>query len=833
MTTPSYVLNLAPARWIWLPSARCLPNTFVLFRRELKVTKVLRKATGWLTADSRYRLTVNGRRIQWGPAPCDPRWQEADPMDLTAALAAGENVVGVEVCYYGQGDGTWPMGAPGFLFRLDLAYTDGTTEQIVSDANWLCFLDRAHRPGMYKRWFLRALQEEFDARLHPYGWDTPMFRPDGQWVPSMLLRGAPDRPAIFAGGPEYVLYPEDPTIHAAAGFLADTDRVALRAREIPLLDEARIIAAKQMTECGRVRWKRDPLDWFESRMPDSFEIQREPAAVRPGPDKDSWVVPATPTPQDACFLTFELPEQMVGWPRCTVDAPAGTTIEMIVHESHDPVKGPAWLDSYIYHWSRFVCREGVNDIEPFDFECFKWLQLHIRNAARPVTVRAVGVRRRLYPWPNQPRVECSEPALQKLFDAGINTMRNSCQDSVYDGAGRERQQYSGDCGHQLHAVRYAFGETRQPARFLKTYSQGMTIDGYFLDCWPAFDRLARLMQRQMGTTVWGPLLDHGVGFNFDCWNHYWETGDAEALREPYPRLVKFAGYLDKLRRADGLLPVVDVGVPAVWIDHIAYKQQRHKQCAFNLYAAAALQHALPHIAELFGEQDKAAQFARLGQELQQAAVRTFWDPARRTLVANRPWLEDDQGLRLCDRSLATAILFDQCPNGDTAAALKALAECPPEMGLSYPANANWRLWALAKLGRTDVVLQDFRTRWATMKSVLVNNTLQENWHTELDSGDEFSHCPLAPIFVLYMDIAGIRATRPGFARCEIRPQLAGWPDLRLTAHTVRGPIQFEAEAAQSGHELRLQVPESIEATLLLAGRSPQAIRGSATAFCAG
>ena len=113
-------MNLAPAKWIWLPSERCLANTFVLFRREVELPAAPRSATGWLTADSRYKLFVNGQRVQWGPAPSDPRWPEVDPCDITGLLKPGKNVIGVEVCYFGQGDGTWPMGAPGFICRLDI-----------------------------------------------------------------------------------------------------------------------------------------------------------------------------------------------------------------------------------------------------------------------------------------------------------------------------------------------------------------------------------------------------------------------------------------------------------------------------------------------------------------------------------------------------------------------------------------------------------------------------------------------------------------------------------------------------------------------------------------
>src|ERR1035441_9911127 len=48
--------DLSPAHWIWFPSGRTLPNTFILFRRTLQLAANPRRATGWVCADSRYRL---------------------------------------------------------------------------------------------------------------------------------------------------------------------------------------------------------------------------------------------------------------------------------------------------------------------------------------------------------------------------------------------------------------------------------------------------------------------------------------------------------------------------------------------------------------------------------------------------------------------------------------------------------------------------------------------------------------------------------------------------------------------------------------------------------
>jgi hypothetical protein len=381
--------------------------------------------------------------------------------------------------------------------------------------------------------------------------------------------------------------------------------------------------------------------------------------------------------------------------------------------------------------------------------------------------------------------------------------------------GRERQQYSGDCGHQLHAIYLAFGEARLPARYLATYSQGLTLDGYFLDSWPAYDRLARIMERQLQLTKWGPILDHGVGFVFDCYHHYLYTGDLKALEEPFPRLLRFVRYLDSIRDQDGLLPVENIGVPSVWIDHNAYKLQRHKQCAFNLYAAAMLGNPLSFLCRTFGESQWEAKIRGIGQEIHEATIRKFWSPENQLYIVNLPWLKEEKERRLCDRSLATAILFGQCPQGETSEALQMLVKCPPEMGFSYPANAGWRLWALSKMGRTDVVLKDLRERWATMNSVVENNTLQEDWKALPDSSSQWSHCPVVPLYVLYMDIAGIRPLEPGFAHYEIRPQLASLESLHLTARTPYGGIEFTATGPSGKRRVQLQLPSGCRGELVV------------------
>ncbi len=796
----------ASLKWIWLPCQRTLPCTFVLFRRVLDLPAGPTRAKLWIAADSRYKLTVNGRRVQWGPAPCDPRWLDADPADLTPYLHAGSNVLGVEVLFYGVGDGTWPAGKPGLLVWGEFEWEGGGRAMVVSDESWLAFLDRAHPPGQHKRWFLRALQEQFDARLHPYGWDRPDFTPDARWLKAAVLPCPADKPPASADGP----YSGDSIDRA------DRAKSRLREREIPPVRETEHPALR-LAESGRVRWRREPEDWFQFRIPGSFELDRVPVAREAGPRR--WELP------DDSYATFEFPIQIVGFPRFTVEAPAGTIVEAMPQESHDLAK-TGWLDTHLFSWSRFICREGANDFECFDYESLRWLQLHVRNAARPVILRDVGIRRREFPWPFEPNIQTSEPALQRLFDAAVNTVRNSVIETAVDGMGRERQQYSGDGGHQLHAVRYAFGETRVPRRYLRTFSEGQMKDGYFADSWPAYDRLARVAQKEIDGAFWGPLLDHGVGFHFDCWNHYMETGDRDALAEPYPRLQRFTAYLESLVGRDGLLPVEDLGIPTVWMDHIAYRRQRHKQCSFNLYAAAMLEYALAPIAEIFAGREYAERCRSFSRRMLAAARARFWSPQRGLFVDNLPWAREEGEVRLSDRTLATAILFGQCPGGDTRASVEALATAPPEMGVSYPCNAGWRSWALAKAGHVQPVIDDFRRRWATMRSVIENLTIQEDWQAAPDSTAQWSHCGVVPLYCAYMDLAGIRPLEPGFRRVAIRPQLGDLNDLALTAHTPRGAIEFQAERRGRALRVRINLPNGCAGEFVAPGRPPEAFTGS-------
>jgi len=805
LSLPSkYALDLSPAKWIWYPSQRTLANTFILFRKSITIKKEIKSATGWILGDSRYKLTVNKQRIQWGPPPSDPRFSEADPVDLTMVLKNGENIIGATVLFYGHGDGTWPIGKAGFIFKLDITYSDGSTEQIVSDKSWQCHLARSWKPGQYKRWYLRALQEEFDARKYPFGWSSPWFKTDLSWLTAMELIGSPAMPALSTNMSDY-----------AYDSSSGSTVTELRKRSVPLLQETDIDDVR-LEEALYVHWNQPVDDYFDMIVPDAYEVAGNIDGI--GSTKP-WTFSLSESNQGA-VLTVTLKEQVVGWPYFTVEAAEGTVIEVLVQEGHNLAKngGPAIMNNHHHSWSRFICRAGENNFQPFDFESFRWLQLHFHGALGSITVKNIGVKRRMYPWPNPASVSISDKNFQVLLNASINTLYNNSQETIVDGMGRERQQYSGDLGHVVHALHRVFGNCQLPARFVNTYSQGITLDGYFLDTWPAFDRLNRLSQRQLGLTKWGPILDHGIGFNFDCYYHYMYSGTLDDLEEVWPRLEKFCQYLKSIVQEDGLLPVENIGIPSVWIDHIAYAKQRHKQCAFNLYAAAMLKNAFNPLAIAMNKPEEAKQAMEFGDFLHKNTINTFWDSGQKLFINNKPWLSEEKGETMCDRSLATAVLFDLCPGNQNQAVIETLVARPANLGMSYPPNTNWYLWALGKAGKTDAIFHDFNTRWKQLRSAYENNTMQEDWQVVPDTGSQWSHASIAPLLTAYMDLAGIKPITPGYTKFSVEPLPGSLELLEIQNYTPSGPIGFKCSGKKGKRILSIKVPLGISGELVLDSR---------------
>ncbi len=547
-----------------------------------------------------------------GPAPCDPRFWDVDPADLAPYLKAGRNVVAALACAFGNGDGTYVPTAPvgsgegqGFLFQCDAL-------GLVSDESWKTLRPRCWKHGAPARWFLRALQEEYDARFEPTGWREIEFD-DSAWQAAMVSRVPIGRPNLGELGP--------------AGWVPEW---RLTPREIPPLVESLALPAG-LGAVGRIRWKSSPEEYFECFPPGAFDETLDASVARRAEAPLFPLIVQPPAAGEGIAVTFEFDREIVGHPFVRVLAPEGTVIEVLWVEKQAPGKLLLRGRPRFGQWLRVTCGSGVTNYEAFEYEALRLLQLHIRNAGGPVEIQACGVKERNYDWAHQPEYEVSDTRIKSALDASFRTHKLLCQETIVDNVTRERQQYAGDLDHPKRLSLCAFGETRQVRRVIRTFAQGQNPEGWFMDSWPAWDRCQRLFQKHLGVTKWGAIIDHALEFGIAVADYYLWTADRALLDELKPKLEKYAAFLERSALDDGLLPVAPWTWQSVWIDHIGYKREDEKHCALNLYWAGFLSEGLARLQSWSGAGGAAAASRARAGRIVEAVRARYWSKIHRDL----------------------------------------------------------------------------------------------------------------------------------------------------------------------------------------------------------
>lgn len=169
------------------------------FRKEFMTEKQMKKATLYLSGLGLYKLYLNGDVIgdqELSPTPTDySKSIKYNTFDVTEQLLNGENAIGVVL---GNGrffsmrrrDNYYPpghhwlynvrnFGFPKMILQLEIEYTDGEKQVIVSDNTWNVTADGPIRSNN------EFDGEEYDATKEMAGWNQPRFD-DSIWLQADL-----------------------------------------------------------------------------------------------------------------------------------------------------------------------------------------------------------------------------------------------------------------------------------------------------------------------------------------------------------------------------------------------------------------------------------------------------------------------------------------------------------------------------------------------------------------------------------------------------------------------------------------------------------------------
>ncbi len=171
-------------QWIWCRGEE-RPRNFRLNVRKLfslPQDQVVR-ARLRISADSRYRLYLNGEWLGDGPSRSFPQHQQFDEYEVTGQLQGGDNILAATVHHYGESTFHYLIGRGGLFFDLLIDLKDGTQRHVVSDKTCRVSPFAAYAIQTPRISCQMPFEEQYDSRRFAADWMQLSFS-DQDWQPA-------------------------------------------------------------------------------------------------------------------------------------------------------------------------------------------------------------------------------------------------------------------------------------------------------------------------------------------------------------------------------------------------------------------------------------------------------------------------------------------------------------------------------------------------------------------------------------------------------------------------------------------------------------------------
>jgi alpha-L-rhamnosidase len=567
------------AKAIW-PAGRALEkNLQVGFRAVVDPSGgkcVLR-----LTASTLYRASVNGKLVGYGPARGPHGWYRVDEWDLSKALKSGKNVVAVEVAGYNV-NSYYTIDQPSFL-----------QAEVVQDGKALAATGRGTPDG-----FDAAILSERVQKVQRYSFQRPF---------SEVYRLRPDHD-------RWKFDPRAAFESVACVVEEDTRRYLPRVSPYPdftLRKRPMVVGrgeVEPLANPGNL-WKDRSLTGISDKLKGYPESE---LAIIPSLDMQRLKSRPDPTvsPQPASridlaqskFAILDFGLNDTGFLCATVTCPEPATLAL----SFDEVLRDGDVDFKrlgcvnVVHYELPAGTYRLESFEPYTLRYLKATALKGRCTISDAAIREYGCSE-----VNRAKFRASDPALEKLFAAGVQTFRQNVVDVFTDCPSRERAGWLCDSFFTARVAPDLCGNVAVETAMMQNFVLPPKFDflppGMLPMCYPA---------------------DHNDGVfiaNWALWfvvqleEYLQRSGDRATVDALKPRVLALFEWFRQYQNLDGLLEKAPGWVFIEWSDANKYVQDINYPS--NMLYAGALSAA----GRLYGDKELSDKADRIRSTIRQQA----------------------------------------------------------------------------------------------------------------------------------------------------------------------------------------------------------------------
>ncbi|KAJ5319513.1 uncharacterized protein N7506_012217 [Penicillium brevicompactum] len=760
------------APWIWLPTHQedeSQPGRYFLFRKSFQWNQPhgLAEFPVHVSADSRYRLFVNGHRVSFGPCKSYPERWYYETVDILPFLVEGENVISARVlrysCVHAGSSSIISTELPGFLVHGEI---EGFS--LSTDSSWKCLGETSRRIIPHSEWnyilgppFMSNNERVTEAK-YISGWEltafddstwehaVPAFRPakmlpmQSPW--KLTQRPIPMLPEI-EGNFDGVVKCDGPISHDQwTAFIQGSNPVVIPAGESAIVD----------IEC-------------ESLTTAFVNLQLEGG-------KGSII-----TIQYAECYEKDLGVEIAPFPM--------PRTKSIRADSSGRLYGVK--DVY-----NVVDGEPDQSFEPFWFRAFRYVQLHIQTSPQPLTLNAVTLRETSYPLEISTQIQ-AEPELDKIWNVSLRTLQNCRHETYEDCPFYEQNQFASDSRLQMLFTYQISPDDRLARKTLEEFHASRCSDGLIKAQFPSGFRSKQIPQFSLYYVAM-------------VWDHMRYFGDAKLVRTYLSTIDGILNHFDDLLNEIGLVGQFDDDTwPFIdWVPEWSVPGKIFQSCMPQAYhtTGAATFNSLIYIIALMQagdlcdfveRKDTAAEYRRRAQELRDAVNTHCYDDGL--------YLDGPSSKEYSQHSQVFAVLSETATGSQAREVITRMSEA--SLVQCSSALQFYVFRAVEKVGLYDRMFSTLLDPWRRMLADDLTTWAEFEQNPRSDCHG-WSACPINEIVT---QIYGVKSARPG-QRLRIEPRVELLSKAEGTFVTSVGTVRLKW-----AEELEVEVNSDVEAEIVFGG----------------
>lgn len=753
--------------WIWIPGVEekvMDKPRIVYFRKVITIQTPETERRIKISADTRYKLYINGVFVQFGPARGDRHIWYYDEVELTPYLRMGENVIAVEVLRYAVGYGTGNHGmfrssTPGVFIEEIQECRNTEEETITADCSWRCRERKNYQINRESELFAPLIYlEECSGDAEIQNWKLPEYD-DGNWLTPFAYRMSEVREASCPGD--------------------------LHVRPIPFM----YLVQKRLK---RVVPKYDAEIMEKWNL---FLAGEQPVEI---------------PPNTKISVELNAGELTCGFLALHIKKGAGTHIQIlqsegyVQHESINeiwPLKKDRldWENGYLHGYSDFYHVEGYGTecseeiYEPFWFRTFRFIRLEIETKDEPCFLTDIYYQKTGYPLDAKAYVEASDETMSDIWDISLRSLQLCMHETYMDCPFYEQLQYAMDSRSEILYTYMISGDDCLARQCMDDFRRSQREDGMINCCYPNY----------------GPNVIPGFSIYYILmvYDHMMYFGDKKLVRKHLPCIDGILRYFDEHLDSRGIVgkngghvserywSFVDWALPWDESTGMPTAGYRGPITLESLLYIMGLQHA-----------------ARLCEYVDRNCVADeYRSRALRVQEAVNTWCRDEEGIYLDgpgvnEYSQHCQIFAVLTETAEAENYKKLMQNTLDDVEKYAQYTVSTAFYLFRALEKADMYEQTERL-WNVWREMVKNHltTSVEN------QTNERSDCHAWGALILYELPAvtlGVRPVAPGFEKIQISPVPGYLTWAKGTACTKWGTIFVEWKKKEDGTlALKYEVPE--------------------------